>query len=172
MTNKAASPNRALLARTYSIQLIGVGTVVVNAKTHWRRTVAKYKAPSVAEIVGSPKACHLIFAHIRLCQGYPMPSTKLSFALNEEDDILNTTIRDSYTGSVTYIVETPKYVGGTLTTTVTRRNQVDGSMRLAFKILWKVGGVAKEDVKIVLDNMTSQEVPVREILENALGSTT
>jgi len=101
-----------------------------------------------------------------------MPSINLPFALNEEDDILNTTIRDSYTGSVMYIIETPKYAGGTLTTTVMRRNLTDGSMRFAFKILWRVCGLAEEDVKIVLDNTISQEVPVREILGNASGSTT
>ena len=96
----------------------------------------------------------------------------LYFAPNEEDDILNTTIRDSYTGSVMYIVETPKYAKGTLTTTVTRRNQIDGSMRFAFKILWKGVKLSSEDVSIVLDNTTSQEVPLREVLENAPGSTT
>jgi len=93
----------------------------------------------------------------------------LSFTPNEEGDILNSTIRDSYTGSILYIVETPKYAGGTLTTTITRRDQIDGSMRFACKILWK-GSL--EDVNIVLDNEISREVPVREILESAPGSTT
>jgi len=83
-----------------------------------------------------------------------MLGINLSFAPNEEDDILNTTIRDSYTGSIVYIIETPRYAGGTLTTTVTRRNQIDGSMRFAFKILWKGGKLSSEDVSIVLDNLS------------------
>ena len=99
-------------------------------------------------------------------------SMNLSFAPNEEGDILNTTIRDSDTGSVMYTVETPKYAGGTLTTTVTRQNQVDGSTRPAFRILWKgVKGVL-EDVKIVLDFKTLEEVPVRQLLGSAPGGAT
>ena len=99
-------------------------------------------------------------------------SMNLSFAPNEEGDILNTTIRDSETGSVMYTVETPKYAGGTLTTTVTRQNQIDGSTRPAFRILWKgVKGVL-EDVKIVLDFKTLEEVPVRQLLGSAPGGAT
>ena len=99
-------------------------------------------------------------------------SMNLSFAPNEEGDILNTTIRDSDTGSVMYTVETPKYAGGTLTTTVTRQNQIDGSTRPAFRILWKgVKGVL-EDVKIVLDFKTLEEVPVRQLLGSAPGGAT
>ena len=93
----------------------------------------------------------------------------LSFTPNDEDDILNTTIRDSDTGSVMYRTETPKYAGGTLTTTVTRQNQVYGSSRFAFRILWKG---TLEDVKIVLDFRTLEEVSVKDILGNAPGSTT
>ncbi|KAF9645293.1 hypothetical protein BDM02DRAFT_3189829 [Thelephora ganbajun] len=96
----------------------------------------------------------------------------LSFTLNEEDDILNTTVRDSETGSVMYTVETPKYAGGTLATTVTRRNQIDGSTRFAFRILWKGVRGSLEDVMVVLDSRTSEEVPVREVFESAPGSTT
>jgi len=97
----------------------------------------------------------------------------LSFTSSEEDDILNATIRDSDTGSVMYTVETPKHAGGALATTVTRRNQIDGSTRLAFRILWKgIKGSELEDAKIVLDFMTFEEVPVRELLRSAPGSTT
>ena len=96
----------------------------------------------------------------------------LSFASNGEDDILNTTIRDSDTGSVMYTVETPRRAAGTLTTTVTRRNQIDGSTRLAFRILWKGNKGSLEDVKVVLDFVTLEEVPVREVLGSAPGSTT
>lgn len=96
----------------------------------------------------------------------------LSFALGEEDDILNTTIQDSYTGSVAYIVETPKHAGGTLTTTVMRRNQVDGSNRFAFNILWAGWKGSLEDVKVMLDNRTFEKIPVRKILKSAPGSTT
>jgi len=67
-----------------------------------------------------------------------------------------------------YIIETPKYAGGTLTTTVTRRNQIDGSTRFAFRFLWK--GV--KDVKVVLDGWSLEEIPVGEVLGSAPGSTT
>ena len=96
----------------------------------------------------------------------------LSFTPNEEDDILNTTIRDPDTGSVVYTVETPKHIGGTLTTTVMKRNQFNGSIRLAFQILWKGARGSLEDVKVVLDFMTFEEVPVRDVLVSAPGSTT
>ena len=96
----------------------------------------------------------------------------LSFVSDEEDDILNVTIRDSETDSVMYTVETPKRAGGTLSTTVTRRNQVDGSTRRAFRILWKGVKGSLEDVKIVLDFRTLEEVPVRDLLGNAPGGTT
>jgi hypothetical protein len=96
----------------------------------------------------------------------------LSFAPNEEDDILNTTIQDSATGSAMYIVETPKFNEGTLTTTVTRRSQVDGSTRFAFRILWKGERASLGDVMVVLDDRTLEEVPVRDVLESAPGSTT
>ena len=96
----------------------------------------------------------------------------LTFALNEEDDILNTTIRDSDTGSIMYTVETPRRAGGTLTTTVTRRNQIDGSTRFAFRILWKGKKGSPDDVKVVLDFWTLEEVSARDILGSAPGSTT
>lgn len=96
----------------------------------------------------------------------------LSFASNEEDDILNTTIQDSETGSVVYMVETPKHVGGILTTTVMGRDQFDGSIRFAFQILWKGSRGSVEDVKVVLNFRTFEEVPVRDVLGNAPGSTT
>ena len=96
----------------------------------------------------------------------------LSFAPDEEDDILNATIRDSDTDSVMYTVDTPKRAGGTMSTTATRRNQVDGSTRPAFRILWKGVKGSLEDVKIVLDFRTLEEVPVRELLGKAPGGTT
>ena len=99
-------------------------------------------------------------------------SVSLSFTPHEEDDILDTTIRDSETSSVIYIVETPKHAEGALATTVTRRNQVDGSVRFAFKILWKGVRKSLEDVMVVFDSSASEEVPVREVLESAPGSTT
>ena len=98
--------------------------------------------------------------------------TKLSIASDEEDDILNTTIRDSETGSIVYTVETPKYAEGALSTTVMRRNQVDGSTRFAFRILWRGGKASLKSVMVALDHRTSEEVPVGAILEGAPGSTT
>lgn len=94
----------------------------------------------------------------------------LSFALTG-DDILNTTIRDSATNSIMYTVETPRYAEGALTTAATRRNQIDGSSRFAFGIVWP-GKVSLEDAMVVLDQRTMEEVPVRQVLESAPGSTT
>ena len=96
----------------------------------------------------------------------------LSFAPNEEDDILNTTVRDSDTGSVMYTIDTPRRVEGTLTTAVTRRNRIDGSARLAFQILWKGAKGSLEDVKIILDFTTFEEISVRDVLGSAPGSAT
>ena len=99
------------------------------------------------------------------------PTMNLSFAPNE-GDILNTTIRDSDTGSVVYTVETPKRAGGTLTMTVTRQNQVDGSARPAFRILWKGVMEVLEDVGVVLNFKTLEEVPVRQLLGSVPGGAT
>lgn len=95
----------------------------------------------------------------------------LSFALDEEDDILNSTIRDSDSGSVMYTLETPRFAGGVLTTTATRKSQTDGSTRVAFRILWKGGG-GLEDAMVVLNDRTSEEVPIREVLRVAPGGDT
>jgi hypothetical protein len=95
----------------------------------------------------------------------------LSFTLDDEDDILNATIRDSETGSIMYTLETPKYAEGTLTTTATRTNRIDGSSRVVFKILWK-GGKRLEDANVVLDCKTYKEVPIREVFRAAPGGDT
>ena len=96
----------------------------------------------------------------------------LTFDLNEEDDVLNTTILDAETGSVMYTVDTPQYSRGTLTTTVTRRSQHDGSTRFAFRILWKRARRLFEDVTLVLDHRTLEEIPVGQLLERARGTAT
>ena len=96
----------------------------------------------------------------------------LSFTPGEEGDIFNGTVRDSDTDSVVYTVKTPKYAGGTLSTTVTRRDQVDGSTRLAFRILWKGTGGLWEDAEVVLDFRTLEEIPVKKVMGKAPGSTT
>jgi hypothetical protein len=96
----------------------------------------------------------------------------LSFVPNEQDDILNTVIRDSETGSVVYTIETPKRAEGAVATTVTRRSQFDKSTRFVFRILWKGGKNSLEDAMMVLDHDTLEEVPVRQILESAPGATT
>lgn len=96
----------------------------------------------------------------------------LTFTSNEEDDILNTTIRNSETDSVVYAVETPKYTEGTLTTTIKRQNQVYMSSDFLFRILWKGKKGSLQDVTVVLDCGTLAEVPVREVLKSAPGSTT
>lgn len=96
----------------------------------------------------------------------------LSFAPNEEDDVLNTTVQDSQTGSVMYIIETRKPAEGPLATTVTRQSQGDGSTHFAFKILWKGESRSLEGVTLVLDPGTLEEVPVSQVLEHAPGSAT
>jgi len=96
----------------------------------------------------------------------------LHFKLDEEGDILNTTIRDSGTGPVVYIIETPRCTEGTVATTVMKRNQADGSTRFSFKILWKGAKRALEDVSVVLDSLTLEEVPVRQVLESSPGAAT
>lgn len=95
----------------------------------------------------------------------------LSFVLNEEDDILNTIIRDSDTGLVVYTIETLKCAGGALTTTVMGQNQIVGWTRLAFRILWKGGKESLGDAMIVLGDRISQ-IPVGELLESTPGSNT
>jgi len=67
-----------------------------------------------------------------------------------------------------YTIETPKYSGGILTTTVTRLNQIGGSTGFTFRILWK----GAKDVKVVLDAWSLEEIPVGEVLGSAFGSTT
>jgi hypothetical protein len=99
-------------------------------------------------------------------------NTNLTFNPDEEGDILNTTVRDSETGSIMYTVETPKCAEGTLTTTVTRQNQIDGSTRFAFRILWGGAKRALDDASVVLDSRTLEEVPVRHVLESAPGGAT
>lgn len=74
------------------------------------------------------------------------------------------------TGSIMYTIETSKSVGGFLTTTATRRNQIDGSTRFAFRIVWV--GTSLGDAMVVLDHNTLEEVPVRQVLEKAPGTTT
>lgn len=96
----------------------------------------------------------------------------LSFALDEDDDILNMTVRDSDTGSVMYTVETLRYAKGALTTTVTRRNQINGSTRFAFRILWMGTTGPLDSTRVVLDDRTSEDVPTRDILEKASGGST
>ena len=96
----------------------------------------------------------------------------LSFTSDEEGDILNATIQDSDTGSVVYTADTPKRAGGTLTTTITRWNSMDGSSELVFRILWKGTGKSLGDVKVVSDFRTLEEVPVKEVLGSAPGITT
>lgn len=122
------------------------------------------QAQSVVEILGSPYLSpSLPKAPLRM---------NLSFTSDEEDDILNATIEDADTGSVIYTAETPKRAGGTLTTTITRWNSMDGSNELVFRILWKGTGKSSGGVRVVSDFRTLEEIPVREILGSAPGVTT
>lgn len=97
----------------------------------------------------------------------------LAFTSDEEDDILNATVRSSETGSVAYTIETPKFSGGTMTTTVRREHRVYyGSSEFLFRILWKGAKGSFEDVMVVVSPTTLEEVPVREVLKSAPGGST
>lgn len=96
----------------------------------------------------------------------------LTFDLDGEAEILNTTVRDYTTGSVMYTVETPTCAEGTLTTTVTGLNRADGSVSRAFKILWKGKKPSLEEAEVTLVNGPSRGVPAREILHDAPGVST
>ena len=124
--------------------------------------------------LGPPENLFVHHAHfLTLHQALKMDlRMDLCFNSNEEDDIFNTTVRDSETESIVYIVETPKYEEGALCTTVRRRSQLDQSTRFAFKILWKGSKALLKDVMVVLDDSTLEEVPVRQVLERAPGGTT
>ena len=85
---------------------------------------------------------------------------------NENGDILNSTIRDSDTGSVMYTVETPARERGWVFTTVTKVNRDDGSTTRAFRILWGDG-------KVEIGSGTSRtDVDIRDTLQRAPGACT
>lgn len=88
----------------------------------------------------------------------------LTFVLNEEDDILNTTIRDSDTGSVVYTTDTPRRAEGVLTTTVTRWNRADGSTGCVFRIMWRGKQGSLDDVGVMVGERAYRETPAGEIL--------
>ena len=96
----------------------------------------------------------------------------LTFDLDGEGEILNTTVRDYTTGSVMYTIETPTCAEGALTTTVTGFNRTDGSVGRGFKILWKGKKPSLEGAEVMLVNGSSRGVPAREILHDAPGVST
>lgn len=86
------------------------------------------------------------------------------------DDVLNSVVLESSSSSHIYQLETPKYSGGVLTTTASRRDYVDGSSQPVFQILW--AGTSLENTNLVLDPTTSAKSKARDILPNAQGGAT
>lgn len=83
------------------------------------------------------------------------------------DGVLDCIIFDSATGTPIYQLETPKYSGRVLTTTVSR---CDGSLWPVCQILW--AGTSLERTKLVRDFSTRTECRARDILPNAQGGST
>jgi len=84
----------------------------------------------------------------------------LVFALNEDKDILNTTIRDEDTGSILYTVDTSKQGGGVLTTTV-----ADGeSTEPVYRILWNGGEGSLDYAQVEMGSGSSGKKPATETL--------
>jgi len=83
------------------------------------------------------------------------------------DDVFDSVIFESASGSPVYQLETPKYSGRVLTTTVSRCH---GSSRPAFKIFW--AGSSLEHAKLELNFATRTKCKARDILPDAQGSST
>jgi len=91
----------------------------------------------------------------------------ISFAA---DDVLNSPVLESSSGSPIYQLETPKHSRGVLTTTASRRDYVDGSSSPVFQIIW--AGTSLESTNLVLDPTTRVKSKARDILHNSQGATT
>jgi hypothetical protein len=96
-----------------------------------------------------------------------LSTMNISFAT---DDVLNSTVLESSSGSPIYQLETPKYSRGVLTTTASRRDYLDGSSLPAFQILWV--GKSLENTNLVLDPTTRAKSKARDILPDAQGGAT
>lgn len=91
----------------------------------------------------------------------------MNLSFTADDDVLDCIIFESASGSPVYQLETPKYSGRVLTTTVSR---CDGSSRPAFKILW--AGTSLEHIKLELNFATRTKCKARDVLHVAQGGST
>ena len=106
---------------------------------------------------------------IPILDPYPtFPTMNLSFTADEE--VLDSVIFESASGSPVYQLETPKYSGRVLTTTASRCDFVDGSSWPVFQILW--AGTSLERTRVVLDFATRAKCQARDILPDAHGGST
>ena len=90
----------------------------------------------------------------------------ISFAA---DDIFDSTVFESSSGSPLYKLQTPKH-SGRVTTTASRYDYVDSSAWPVFQIRW--AGSSLEHRKLVLDFATHAECRARDVLHDAHGSST
>ena len=94
----------------------------------------------------------------------------MNLSFTTDEDVLDCVIFESASGSPIYQLETPKYSGRVLTTTVSRCDYVDGSFWPVFQILW--AGTSLEHTKLVLDFTTRSKCKARDILPDAQGGST
>ena len=94
----------------------------------------------------------------------------MNLSFTADDNVLDSIIFDSSSGSPIYQLNTPKYSGRVLTTTVSRFDHVDGSSWPVFQILW--AGTSLEHAKLVLDFTTRTKCKARDILPDVQGGST
>lgn len=94
----------------------------------------------------------------------------MNLSFTADQDVLDCIVFESSTGSPIYQLETPKYSGRVLTTTVSRCDYVDGSFWPVFQILWSATSL--EYTKLVLDIAARSKCKARDILPDAQGSST
>ena len=90
----------------------------------------------------------------------------LSFAA---DDIFDSVVFESSSGSPLYQLQTPKH-SGRVATTASRYDYVDSSSLPVFQIRW--AGNSLEHRKLVLDFATNAEYGARDVLRGARGGST
>jgi hypothetical protein len=94
----------------------------------------------------------------------------MNLSFTADEDVLDSIIFESASGSPIYQLETPKYSGRVLTTTASRCDHIDGSSWPVFQILW--AGTSLEHAKLVLDFTTCAKCKARDILPEAQGGST
>ena len=94
----------------------------------------------------------------------------MNLSFTASDDVLDSVVFETSSGSPIYQLETPKYSGRVLTTTASRCDYVDGSSWPVFQILWV--GTSLEHRSLVLDFTTRTKRKARDVLPDAQGSST